>query len=191
MIDATLRRSPTRILDFGGGVANSVTHFRKYLPNAAVTCLDVSFESLRVGKTRYPSGVTFVDFDGSRIPFAEGSFDCVFAGCVFHYIDHEVHLSLFKEIRRVMIVRGLFMVYEHNPYNPLTLRAVRTSPFDENAKLIRAPAVAQALSEAGFAPTAYQYRVFFPHALAFLRGLEKHLAWLPLGAQYFVYCRAQ
>jgi hypothetical protein len=34
-----------------------------------------------------------------------------------------------------------------------------------------------------------RYRVFFPHALAALRPLERLLAWLPLGAQYYVCAR--
>ncbi len=34
-----------------------------------------------------------------------------------------------------------------------------------------------------------RYRVFFPHALRLLRPLERALAWLPLGGQYYPLAR--
>ena len=184
-------RPPARILDFGSGVAPSIAYLRQYFPAASVTCLDVSHESLKQGTKQHPEGAAFVAFDGSRIPFADGSFDCVFAGCVFHHIDHALHVPLLTEIRRVMTPGGAIMVYEHNPFNPLTVRAVRTCPFDANARLVRAGAMTRSLRKAGFTAALHRYRVFFPRSLALLRPLEKYLMWLPLGAQYFVICRAR
>jgi len=78
------------------------------------------------------------------------------------------------------------MVYEHNPFNPLTVRAVNTCPLDENAILIKAAEMGSRLVSAGFKQVDYNYRVFFPSALKRLRGLEDKIRWLPLGAQYFV-----
>jgi hypothetical protein len=40
--------------------------------------------------------------------------------------------------------------------------------------------------EAGMEFLLQEYRVFFPSFLALLRPIEKNLAWLPLGGQYFV-----
>jgi trans-aconitate methyltransferase len=37
---------PLRVMDFGAGVGNSVPFFRKYLPDARLTCVDVSARSL-------------------------------------------------------------------------------------------------------------------------------------------------
>ena len=34
--------------------------------------------------------------------------------------------------------------------------------------------------------TKSAYRLFFPNILAALRPIERYLAWLPLGAQYYV-----
>jgi len=189
-LSARTSHPPARILDFGSGVAPSIAYLRQYFPAADLTCLDVSHESLKLGSRQHPEGVGFVAFDGSRIPFADGSFDCAFAGCVFHHIDHALHVPLLTEIRRVMTRGGLIMVYEHNPFNPLTVRAVRTCPFDANARLVRVGAMTRSLHQAGFTAASYRYRVFFPRALALLRPLENYLTWMPLGAQYFVTCRA-
>jgi hypothetical protein len=81
------------------------------------------------------------------------------------------------------------VVFEHNPYNPLTVHAVKTCPFDANAVLIPARALLQHMKQAGFSTLVRRYRLFFPGPLRALRHLERRLAWLPLGAQYYVAAR--
>lgn len=44
----------------------------------------------------------------------------------------------------------------------------------------------ESLIAAGFAEAFIRYRVFFPGALRTLGPLERWLAWLPAGAQYYV-----
>ena len=77
------------------------------------------------------------------------------------------------------------MVYEHNPWNPLTVQAVNTCPFDRNAVLVKAADMERRLRAAGFAKVRTRYRVFFPRALRWLRPLESRLGRVPLGAQYY------
>jgi SAM-dependent methyltransferase len=178
---------PARILDFGAGIGGSVAHVRHYFPTAQLTCVDVSVASLRLAAQRFPGAADFVAFDGSRLPFADGSFDCAFAACVFHHIEPALHVGLLSELHRVLRPGGLVMIYEHNPLNPLTVHAVRTCPFDENAILIGARTLRERLVEAGFAGATARYRLFFPRALRLLRPLEQGMKWLPLGAQYYVF----
>jgi SAM-dependent methyltransferase len=180
-------RPPGRILDFGAGIGASVAHFRRYFPDAELTCVDVSVASLRIAAQRFPSAADFVAFDGRRLPFADGSFDCVFSACVFHHIEPALHVGLLSELRRVLQPGGLIMIFEHNPLNPLTVRAVRTCPFDENAILIHASMLKERLVQAGFVGAAARYRLFFPRTLRLLRPLERWMKWLPLGAQYYVF----
>ena len=78
------------------------------------------------------------------------------------------------------------MMYEHNPYNPLTRHAVNTCSFDENAVLLKRTEVAKLFVKAGMEVVMQEYRVFFPAFLNLLRPLEKLLTWLPFGGQYFV-----
>jgi SAM-dependent methyltransferase len=173
------------VLDFGAGIGTSVPFLRKHLPRARITCVDVSTRSLEIGKSLYGEDVAFLAFDGSRLPFPDASFDIAYAACVFHHIDHAQHIDLLTELRRVLRPGGLLAVFEHNPYNPLTVRAVQDCPFDENAQLIPASAMRERLLQAGLATTYIRYRIFFPRLLSILRPIESRLTWLPLGAQYY------
>lgn len=177
------------VLDFGAGIGYSVPFFRKHLPAARVTCLDVSRKSLDLGAAKHGQLADFKHFDGSRIPYEPGAFDVALASCVFHHIPHAEHVALLQEIRRVLKPGGLLLVFEHNPLNPLTRHAVNTCEFDEHAELILAPTMRRRARAAGFAAVDVRYRIFFPHFLRGLRGFEPLLAWLPAGAQYYVRAR--
>jgi ubiquinone/menaquinone biosynthesis C-methylase UbiE len=181
--------APREILDFGAGVGTSVPHFRKYFPECRLTCLDVSNKSLEVGRSLFAGQANFVHFDGGRIPFPDSHFDLVFLACVLHHIPHQEHPAILAEARRVLGPGGALIVFEHNPYNPLTVHAVNTCPFDENAVLLRPGRLRRNALGAGFAAATVRYRIFFPHALRTLRFLEPWMTWLPLGAQYFVHAR--
>jgi len=182
-------RHVERILDFGGGIGASVPHVRRHFPDAALTCLDVSDRSLAMAREHYGNEASFVPFDGTRIPFDQDSFDVAFAACVFHHIDAPAQPMAFRELERVLRPGGHLFVFEHNPYNPLTRHAVNTCPFDENAELIAGRRMRRALYEADFSDVRLRYRLFFPRLLSMLRFIEPHLAWLPLGAQYYVWGR--
>jgi SAM-dependent methyltransferase len=180
---------PLRVMDFGAGVGNSVPFYAKYLPHARLTCVDVSMRSLHIAETRFPGMAAYQLFDGNTLPFPEGSFDLAFTACVFHHIPAVEHTVLFAEIRRVLRPGGLFIIFEHNPRNPLTVRVVNTCPFDEHAVLIDAKALRARVAAAAFHDVQVAYRMFFPRMLGALRILEPMLTWLPLGAQYYVSAR--
>jgi SAM-dependent methyltransferase len=183
------RKLDARVLDFGAGVGYSIPFFRRHMPGARVTCLDVSKRSLAIGAAKYSGDAEFRHFDGASIPYAAESFDVTLASCVFHHIPHAEHVGLLREIRRVLKPGGALFVFEHNPLNPLTRRAVNTCAFDENAVLIMAPAMRARALDAGFEAAPIKYRIFFPAMLRGLRPLERRLTWLPLGAQYYVCAR--
>ncbi len=89
-----------RVLDIGAGVGNSVPFFSTYLPDAQLTCIDVSERSLEVAAERFPGMATYQLFDGSILPFEQATFDLVFTACVFHHILLSEHDGLFREILR-------------------------------------------------------------------------------------------
>lgn len=178
---------PRRILDFGGGVGNSLGHMRAAFPESEIVLLDPSSQSLEIAARRFPGQATFRHFDGETIPYAEGSFDLVFTACVFHHIPENMHVGLLGEINRVLAPGGSFFLFEHNPWNPLTTHAVRACRFDENAVLIDAPEMRRRIAAGGFGGTKIVYRIFFPRILAGLRPVERLLTRLPLGAQYFAH----
>lgn len=175
-------------LDFGCGVGASGKPFSELMPQAKLVCADVSSESLDRARVAHENAGKFeyLLLDGTRIDLPDRSIDGAFASCVFHHIPPAQHLSTLAELRRVLKPGAPLMIYEHNPLNPLTVRAVRNCPLDENAVLIGGPEMARLCSAAGFKPPSLQYRVFFPAALSFLRVFEDRMRWLPLGAQYLV-----
>ena len=81
---------------------------------------------------------------------------------------------------------GLIAVFEHNPWNPLTRRAVRACAFDEDVDLIPRPRLASSLRAAGIEVTDTAYLLLFPWRTRLLRALEHALVQVPLGAQYVV-----
>ena len=175
-----------RVLDFGAGIGGSVPHFRAHLPGTAITCIDVSERSLDIGRSRFAGQAEFMCFDGSRLPFDPGAFDAVFCACVFHHIDTDEHVALMRELHRVLRPGGILAVFEHNPLNPLTVRAVEACRYDENAVLVSAPDMVRRIRSAGFSAVERRFRIFFPRALRGLRPLERWMRWCPLGAQYLV-----
>ena len=183
--DARSQNGSIKMLDFGAGIGNSVPYVRKYFASAQLTCLDLSKRSLEVAQKRFAEQAAYVSFDGASIPFPDDHFDIAYAMCVFHHIPHADHVLLLKELHRVIKPGGSLFVFEHNPFNPLTVRVVSTCPFDENAHLIRGTELKERLLAGGFSQVKTRYRVFFPNFLRVLRPLEVALAWLPLGGQYF------
>jgi SAM-dependent methyltransferase len=176
----------SNILDFGCGVGASLGYIASEFQDSQVVGVDVSQKSLEVAQQNSGRTVSLVKFDGAVLPFADATFNIAFAACVFHHIPHEHHLPLLRELRRVLAPRGAIVLFEHNPLNPLTLHAVNTCEFDENAVLIRGGVLKGALKAAGFSGPELTYRIFFPGFLAKLRPVEHALGWLPLGAQYYV-----
>jgi len=175
-----------RYLDFGSGVGASVPHFKALLPRAALVCADVSVASLEVSRATHGDAATYLSVRNGLLALEDSSIDGAFACCVFHHIPSAAHGAALREILRVLRPGAQLMIYEHNPLNPLTVRAVRTCPLDENAILIGAHEMARRCRQAGFGRVKINFRVFFPAALKALRPLENRLRWLPLGAQYFV-----
>jgi ubiquinone/menaquinone biosynthesis C-methylase UbiE len=173
------------VLDFGSGVGNSVPYFKKYMSDSRLTCLDVSPKSLEVAESRFQEWAKYVLFDGKSIPFPDNHFDFVFSACVFHHISPVEHEKVLSEIYRVLRPGGRLAIFEHNPYNPITVRIVNQCIFDRDAILINAGQLVSKLNKAGFNKIVKKYCMFFPYSLRLLRIVERWLTWIPLGAQYY------
>jgi SAM-dependent methyltransferase len=178
-----LKLPASNILDFGSGICNSLPYFRNYFSSSEITCADVSARSIEIAQTRFPGQENHVLIN-EGIPLPTASQDIVFSACVFHHIPHEEHLLWLTELRRITKPGGILAIYEHNPLNPLTVRAVNTCPLDVNACLIRGGTLRERAIKGGWEDAHVDYKLFFPAALAKLRPMERHLEWLPLGAQF-------
>lgn len=176
-----------RILDFGAGVGNSIPFFRKWFPEAALSCADVSSRSLDIARARFPDAAKLLRIASASLPVSDASYDLAFSACVFHHIASAEHLWWLAELKRVVRPGGMLALFEHNPWNPLTVRAVMDCPFDENAKLLTMPELKRKALAAGWTHVAHEFCVFFPGPLAALRPLERLLTRVPVGAQYALF----
>src|SRR5262249_40595475 len=124
--------------------------------------------------------------DNDALPLETESVDVAFAACVFHHIEPPERDRWARELLRVLKPQARLFLFEHNPFNPLTVRVLRSVPFHEGVVLLNPGETSRLLERPGFAASAPRFSFFFPKRLAALRRFEPALRRVPLGAQYFV-----
>jgi SAM-dependent methyltransferase len=127
--------------------------------------------------------------DGSTLPYEDTGMDVAFAICVAHHVEPQLRAGFAAELRRVVRPGGLVVVFEHNPYNPLTRVVVSRCAFDEDAVLLTRRECAAMLRGSGLTPIHARYIIFTPFEHRVIPHLERPLGWLPLGAQHCVVAR--
>ena len=165
------------VLDFGCGIGNLTRLLVESFPT--VHGYDPSASSAKLAAERAPSA-RFFDAIGA---LPRGEYGAVVVANVLHHVAPAERAALLSTLHELLAPGGRVVVFEHNPLNPVTRRAVAACPFDENAELLWPWEVKRLLRGANLAAIALDYIVFFPRALAGMRGLEPSLGWLPLGAQ--------
>jgi len=166
------------ILDYGCGVGGLTQRLCARFPQ--VSGFDPSAESIAVARERCPAAVFFDDHEA--IP--GGRYGLVILANVLHHVPPNQRAGLLRRLGQLLKPgTGLLVIFEHNPFNPLTLRAVAQCAFDDDAILLRPAELVGLLRETGYESVRRQFIVFFPRVLAALRPLEARLGWLPLGAQ--------
>jgi ubiquinone/menaquinone biosynthesis C-methylase UbiE len=176
------------LLDIGCGDGVTASYMQQYFPKWNIVGIDVSEESIKVAQLKNLSNAVFSVYDGKDLPFEDGSVDIIFIAGVLHHVSFHLHLSLIKEMVRVLKQEGRLYLFEHNPNNPLTRQLVNTCVFDKDAHLLKNNYAERILVKAGLTITCKKFIIFFPRKGIFSNFifLEKYLEWLPLGGQYFI-----
>lgn len=175
-------------LDLGCGDGLASVYVNKYFPQMEYCGIDISENSIKKALKR--EGLfnsNFILYDGEHIPFPDNTFSVVFMACVIHHIDPKKRDDILKECKRVLKDNGKLIVFEHNTYNPVTLKVVNDCIFDNDAILVNQHDFGKQLKSIGFRNLKRRYTLFFPRKKAFnwLIPLEKHLSWCMFGGQYY------
>ncbi len=175
-----------KVLDFGCGTGSATPFLLDILQAESVLGVDISEHSLKVASKTYPEKTRFCTLE-EFVP--DGSLDMAFCNGVFHHIPLAERVGAVNYVYRSLKPGGVFAFWENNPWNLGTQYIMWRIPFDRDAIKISPPNSLRLLKSAGFRVERLDFQFVFPKSLGFLRGLEKPLAALPLGAQYQVLCR--
>ncbi len=171
------------LLDYGCGTGLLTRHLAATFVGREVHGYDPSNESVVRARKR----VQDAKFFSSESELRKGGYGAVVIANVLHHVPVADRATLVSRIAALLEPGGSLFIFEHNPLNPLTRRAVANCRFDDDAILLGPLELPRLLRDAGFSDVKREFIVFFPHALARLRGFEPALARVPLGAQMF--CR--
>lgn len=180
---------PSQILDVGCSRGNLAKFLVRYYPGAEIKGIDISRKCIEEANDMKYKNCQFIFYNGQNIPFNEEVFDLVICSNVFHHVQSEERPALAAEVKRVLKKEADIFIFEHNPFNPLTVYTVKTCPFDKGTKLMLKLEIKQLLLRIGFQLVGEKYIVFFPYFLRFLRKFENKLGKLPWGAQYWLVAR--
>jgi SAM-dependent methyltransferase len=175
------------VLDFGCGTGSSTPYFFERLNVESVFGVDVSPKSLDVARRLHGSDrVAFQEIDKYE---PNGQFDLAFTNGVFHHVPLELREGAVDYVYRSLRPGGLFSFWENSPWNLGTRLVMSRCPFDKDAQTLSPPAARRLLRTQRFEVLSTLYLFIFPHALRWLRPLERPLISIPLGAQYLIICR--
>ena len=170
---------PKKILDLGCGVGTMLKLLSKQFPDSIFYAQDESPKSMGYIKKNHPNVNCLSDLN------TEEKFDLIFLSNVIHHVKSSKRDDLFKKIHSLLNPDGKLFIFEHNPYNPLTLKLVANCEFDADAELIKKKDLIKICKRNNLKIFKSGYIHFFPSKLGFLFKIENYLKWLFLGAQYF------
>ncbi len=182
-----VKGQPERILEFGCGTGRNLPFLHEQFPAAKICGCDVSQDSLDMAAANNGFAHLYkFDFEAAKAKYGR-YFDLIFVACVFHHIPPRAWRDYMLLMDKLLRANGEIIIFEHNPYNPVTRRIVKKSPFDRTAVLLKPGEMKSLLSDAGFKAIHTRFALFFPGFLKKLRPLEKKIGFIPLGGQYFVH----
>jgi SAM-dependent methyltransferase len=173
--------SKVRLLDIGCGTGGSHPLIAGKLASLCAT--DVSAGSVAEAAAANV-GVDYRAYDGVRLPYDDDQFDAAMTICVMHHVPPPQWPGFAAEMKRIVRPGGLALVFEHNPLNPLTRRAVSNCEFDADAVLLGQRRTRGLLEGAGFANVNSRAILSVPSVGPKSRAVDFVLGRLSLGAQY-------
>jgi len=178
------------VLDYGCGVATLLRLLRAAGIAGPLTGTDVSTGMLREADRIWPAELPrpmFQTQNGAATSLPDRSFDLIVISAVLHHVPVAERPEVYAELHRLLRPGGRLVVFEHNPWNPVTSFVVARTPIDKDAILLPPPEVSRALTTGGWRDIRTGHLMFLPPRLGVVAtAAERVFHWLPLGGQYAV-----
>lgn len=180
-----LKEKQIRILDFGCGDGTMTNFVKHQFTKAHMFGVDPSPKSIEEAKTQFKEIDFSINSDElPRLNFPSDHFELIFTAGVFHHIPFHMHQSYLDEMARVLKTNGHLVIFELNPFNPLTVLTFKRNPIDRHAKLMW-PRYTKNLAKR-YGSSYIKYYCFYPKAFSWLRPTEPFMTKIPFGALYAV-----
>jgi ubiquinone/menaquinone biosynthesis C-methylase UbiE len=191
--DKIILNEQYHLLDYGCGTGEMLKWLILFGFPGCLHGADVSQAMLEEAEKRWGTAQMplFSCIGETKTDFADNSFSCITATCVFHHIKPDKRDSVLREIKRILVPGGILVVFEHNPFNPMTRLIVKRAVIDKDTILLYPSEIRDRFTCAAFVDCLLEYLMFFPPKINILNRLEKYLSWCPLGAQYAAVGRKQ
>lgn len=124
-IQASIKKTPTKILDFGCGAGMSTFELQDIYPEAEVTGIDLSPYFLAVAQYRgqqNSKNVHWIHGAAERTGLADSSFDLVSACLMFHELPTSAAIAIIKEAQRILRPGGYLAIMDMNPQSEIFLK---------------------------------------------------------------------
>lgn len=172
-----------RLLEYGCGIGRNIPFLRVAFPDATIAGSDISEAGLEIARKENPGVEFFVERVGTDVA---NPYEVIFIAGVFHHIPLKERAAVMETLFERLAPGGTIVIFEHNPFNPVTRKIVNDCPYDRDAVLLRPSQLRALLADAGLTVCCSAYCLFVPPSLSVLLPLEAKLGWLPLGGQYWV-----
>lgn len=99
----------SNVLDFGCGTGTLTVMTKEMHPQANITGIDIDAEVLNkaISKAKMKGlDILLLNYDGTKLPFPQKSFDRVISCLVFHHLDTNTKQMILKEVLRVLNKNG-------------------------------------------------------------------------------------
>ena len=180
----TLRYQAASVLDFGCGTGSITPLVFEMLKITHLIGTDVSRSSIRIATASFGNqNARF--FEASEYE-PSGQIDLAYCNGVYHHIPVAERAAAADYVFQSLRPGGVFAFWENNPWNPGTRYIMSRVPFDHDAITLTPPESRRLLQAAGFQILRTDYCFLFPHALRFMRPIERRLQRFPFGGQYQV-----
>ncbi|HRE41196.1 MAG TPA: class I SAM-dependent methyltransferase [Ignavibacteria bacterium] len=185
IVQDLIKVNPDKILEYGCGIGRNIKFFKTYFPSSDIEGCDISQKSIDLAKKENPN-INFYLINDEFINSNLNKYNLIFISCVFHHISPELRNDVIKNINKLLKPKGSLFIFEHNPYNPVTLKIVKDCIWDKDAILLKPKETKKLIRTGNLNEVNFNYTLFFPSQLKKLRFLEKYLKGIPLGGQYFI-----